>query len=40
MHETQVYLWLGLQKSTMWVQITPSYIFMNIFSSEMRMHLL
>ena len=24
----------GMQKSTMWVQITPSYILMNIFSSK------
>ena len=28
------YMWLGLRKSTMWVQITPSYIYANIFRSE------
>ena len=27
-------MWPGLRKSTMWAQITPSYIFGNIFSSE------
>ena len=28
------YLWLSLQQWTMWVQITPSYVFANILSSE------
>ena len=28
------YLWPSLRESTMWVQITPSYIFANIFCSE------
>ena len=32
------YMWPGLQKSIMSVQITPCYIFMNILHSEMRMH--
>ena len=27
-------MWGGLRKSTMWAQITPSYIFTNIFNSE------
>ena len=31
-HQTK--MWPGLQKSIMWAQITPSYIFANIFSSE------
>ena len=33
-------MWPGLRKSTVWVQITPSYIFMNIFHSEMRIYFL
>ena len=32
--DVETYMWPGLQKSTMWAQITPSYIFANIFSSE------
>ena len=30
----KVHMWLGLRKSTMWAQITLSYIFGNIFSFE------
>ena len=30
----QAYMWVDLQKSTMWVQILPIYIFANIFRSE------
>ena len=30
-------MWPGLQKSTMWAQITLSYIFANIFRSEYSM---
>ena len=33
-------LWPGQQKSTMLVQITPSYIFIHIFHSEMSIHFL
>ena len=34
-----VHMWPGLWKSTMWAQITPIYIFGNIFSSECRIPL-
>ena len=30
----RIYMWLGLRKSTMWAQFTPSYIFVNIFHSK------
>ena len=33
-------MWQGIQKSTMWAQITPSYILMNIFSSKKSIYLL
>ena len=36
----QQHLWLGLQKSTVWVQITPSYIIINVSSSKWNISIL
>ena len=38
LYENNTYIWLGLQKSTAWAQITLSYIFTNILAMNVVFH--